>query len=1617
MPLSAPRGHVGYPAGHAGQVTGPVLPVAALAWKMRRGGRSGTNQDGGTASTRPSARPRRAGPSVGHQSDPPGTVEGGERDGDAAIFSWGNNAHALLGRGQTPERLPAAPLPQRMPLPPGVCVASVAVGRAHAVAATTRGLVLAWGRGAAAGAIASAATDSAAAPGAAPPPGRAAAGAPGAGGEESGVGGDDGRLVLSPHVVEGVPRVAAVAAGGDVSVVLTAAGEVWTWGDGHGCGHLGLGAAVDVAASPARVALPRVPQVGPSMDADGDPFTPLHARRAAAAAARAAATSASAFASAARARARALGLTPEAAAALAEASTVPSSSTHGSAMAGFLAAAAAELKASGAVDDDGGGDDGGDGGDTEHMVPAGRVACVAAGGRHAGCVTASGWVLLWGDGADGRLGLFSEAARHAPAVVTSLSAVFGWRLALGARHSALLSRTGRLYTWGDGAGGALGHNDARGQPAQRLVEAFGKAGGAAAARVWAGDGCTGVVCGDGATYLWGRGGDGRLGTGDNNMCVAPMRVPALSGTVGATGGGEEGAAPLVASLACGASHTLAALNGGGGVLACGDARSGALGWEEAKRRGSALAPALIPYFEAHGTRVTAVAAGDGVSFAVQGRPWEETCPALCAAVGDARVAVAWDGIGRLRVRCFQRDGSPRTYGGDSVSVCPLSLSTVEPHATAAGDDKDELRRAAEACVRDVRVFDADDGTYCVRFTASWAHARALLRGGSRRRSSGSGGVRAARAAREGKGSTSHGARVDDDVRPTAAVLELDVRVDGVGVGGSPFRVAVVPGLPVPQLCAMEGEGLRPLSVGAHEVRVRAVGVDCGRCCLAGLPFRATLRRAMDGAAAVAHAVGEPLPSPAEQAGEVAVEVHDVGGGEYSVRYTVTEAKPHMLDVRLFGRRVRQSPVPIEPSPAALSGRTEVIYDWPVERADAGVAGVWDADKLFLLSDAAAGGGSDAAAWQRAGYHRLTVPGRDAFGNAVRVGGDDVAARIDAPDGGPIIYAGCWSPPQATAAGTDATLEGGARVPEKSATQQRRAGRGARRLQGAVGLLRKKGLRAGVGAAVAAGGGVAGGGAPAGGGAAAGRVLRASASTPALMRGETAPAPRRRTSSGSDGNGNSNGGHAPGSLEAKPASAGAAAAQQRVGTMPRLCAALVKDNSDGTYTLYLKALCAGEYRVTLLVRPKEAALAGREAQPSLSGPLRLTIQPGPPVVAACCVRPLSTWSTAQRRVLVHVVEPQRGLAGDSIGGRATAVSAAASSLSSSRSLAGSRSSPALHKLRRAARAVAAAQTLKGAAAKRAPSKTAKTAKAATATTATKAAKTSAQRSGGGRGSSGSGELFHRSRTFGPNDVEAELVRLSYLYGQDERACEAAEDGRAEGDTAAAGPVKPRHCVLELEARDFAGNAAPFEAATLQSAGGDGRCAACKRVLLFEEAAGRKSRLDMKARTSSASSMSAEAPARDDDADDLEVSVVEGDAVDVEPQADSSEQAPAVDAGDGGAALAGGEHRGEAHTCGMVVWARNQMGALVAADDLRLEAVGGDDGSGASMVRLRLPWGDSVKVGPKLWVTWRGSAVPGSPFAVPMPREFVERIGGGYSVPGLARGGPGAASTGSLPPTGR
>ncbi|XP_073306950.1 RCC1 domain-containing protein RUG3, mitochondrial [Primulina huaijiensis] len=170
---------------------------------------------------------------------------------------------------------------------------------------------------------------------------------------------------------------------------------------------------------------------------------------------------------------------------------------------------------------------------------------ISCGLFHSGLVV-DGQLWIWGKGDGGRLGFGHENSVFVPTLNPHLESHVR-SIALGGLHSVALDSLGRVFTWGYGGFGALGHSVYHRELFPKMVEGS-----------WIEEIChiatsgthSAAITKSGKLYIWGRDeGDGRLGLG-------PGRGPDHAG--GLSTPTEVEAMPVpVAAVSCGGFFTMA----------------------------------------------------------------------------------------------------------------------------------------------------------------------------------------------------------------------------------------------------------------------------------------------------------------------------------------------------------------------------------------------------------------------------------------------------------------------------------------------------------------------------------------------------------------------------------------------------------------------------------------------------------------------------------------------------------------------------------------------------------------------------------------------------------------------------------------------------------------------------------------------------------------------------------------------------------------------------------------------------------------------------------------------------------------------------------------------------
>lgn len=154
---------------------------------------------------------------------------------------------------------------------------------------------------------------------------------------------------------------------------------------------------------------------------------------------------------------------------------------------------------------------------------------ISCGNKHAALVTRQGQIFSWGEGSGGRLGHGVEADVSQPMLIGALSESSVGLVACGEFHTCAVTQTGDLYTWGDGYHniGLLGHGTEVSKWTPEKVS--GEMEGMHVSYISCGSWHTAAVTSTGKLFTFGDGTFGALGHGDRSSTNMPREVDALRG--------------------------------------------------------------------------------------------------------------------------------------------------------------------------------------------------------------------------------------------------------------------------------------------------------------------------------------------------------------------------------------------------------------------------------------------------------------------------------------------------------------------------------------------------------------------------------------------------------------------------------------------------------------------------------------------------------------------------------------------------------------------------------------------------------------------------------------------------------------------------------------------------------------------------------------------------------------------------------------------------------------------------------------------------------------------------------------------------------------------------------
>ncbi|CAB3375688.1 Hypothetical predicted protein [Cloeon dipterum] len=157
-----------------------------------------------------------------------------------------------------------------------------------------------------------------------------------------------------------------------------------------------------------------------------------------------------------------------------------------------------------------------------------KKVAVNSGGKHCLALTENGEVYSWGEGDDGKLGHGSKNTCEKPKIVEVLLGKEVINVACGGAHSAAITSSGEIYTWGKGRYGRLGHGDSDDQLKPKRVKAL-EGYNVVDVACGSGDAQTLCITDDDNVWSWGDGDYGKLGRGGSDGCKVPMKIESLAG--------------------------------------------------------------------------------------------------------------------------------------------------------------------------------------------------------------------------------------------------------------------------------------------------------------------------------------------------------------------------------------------------------------------------------------------------------------------------------------------------------------------------------------------------------------------------------------------------------------------------------------------------------------------------------------------------------------------------------------------------------------------------------------------------------------------------------------------------------------------------------------------------------------------------------------------------------------------------------------------------------------------------------------------------------------------------------------------------------------------------------
>ncbi|XP_020622823.1 X-linked retinitis pigmentosa GTPase regulator-like isoform X2 [Orbicella faveolata] len=200
--------------------------------------------------------------------------------------------------------------------------------------------------------------------------------------------------------------------------------------------------------------------------------------------------------------------------------------------------------------------------DNKFWIRDDAVIHLACGDEHSAVVTENGKLYTFGSNDWGQLGHGSTVQFPNPKLVKRLKPEKVNMVAAGRNHTIVSTESGKLYSFGCGSDGQLGHGNCENSQVPKAIESLNDQQYKMLA---CGSDFTAAVTADGRLYTWGSSSEGQTGQGDEDYNV-PTQVQ-IRGKVVAVG--------------CGYYH-MAVVTDDGSLYTCGENESGKLGLDDSQ---------------------------------------------------------------------------------------------------------------------------------------------------------------------------------------------------------------------------------------------------------------------------------------------------------------------------------------------------------------------------------------------------------------------------------------------------------------------------------------------------------------------------------------------------------------------------------------------------------------------------------------------------------------------------------------------------------------------------------------------------------------------------------------------------------------------------------------------------------------------------------------------------------------------------------------------------------------------------------------------------------------------------------------------------------------------------